>query len=247
MQYSDKAFVIVTQMEAICSQLQDLHVDTLSAQSILSRYGLTELLTVPIIGPQLVELKCVTVATADDINLIPKVGGVYFIVTNEPVNHTFHCHKLPIPIGDGYEIIYNGTAQDLRDRAKKHLMRTVSKGMSGISMDILMDESVESHTKCCYSPSQRKKTPYVVKEPIKSIENVLKLHLSDDEKTFVTNNAKSTLYFRNGINVSDAKHSGYTFKYYYQELQSHSVRDIIETTWRKNNGVPRLCSYTEGR
>jgi hypothetical protein len=230
-------------MDNVCSLFESLSID-----DVLSHYGLTELTTLVPIGPKLDNIKYVVLTCIEDVEKIPKnKGGVYFIATNEPVHHTFHRHVLPEVLEDGSEIIYNGTAQDLRDRAKKHLLRMVSKGMSGISLDILMNEDVESHTKCCYAPNNKKKTPYIAKNPIKSLDDVMKLALSEDEKCFITNNTKSTIYFRNGINVLDSKHSPYTYKFYFQEIDSHCVRDIVETTWRKKNGIPKLCTYTEGR
>ncbi len=230
-------------MENICSLFESLSIN-----DVLSHYNLTELRTVPPIGPKLDNIKHVVLTCIEDFEKIPKSkGGVYFIVTNESVNHTFHRHSLPQVLEDGFDIIYNGTAQDLRDRAKKHLLRMVSKGMSGISVDILMDEDVESHTKCCYAPNNKKKTPYIATKAIKCIDDVKKLALSEVERSFITSNTNSTIYFRNGINAFDSKHLPYTFKFYFQEIDSHCVRDIIETTWRKKNGVPKLCTYTEGR
>ena len=29
--------------------------------------------------------------------------------------------------------------------------------------------------------------------------------------------------------------------------KDHSLRDIVETTWRTKYGTPQLCSYKEGR
>ncbi len=204
--------------------------ESLSVNDVLTTYGLSELLAIVPIGPQLNNIKHITFTQLDDFDKIPKGKGVYFIATNEHVVHTFHRHSLPVVLEDGYEIIYNGTAQDLRDRAKKHLLRTVSKGMSGMSIDILMNEDVESHTKCCYAPSNKKKTPYIAKNQIQCLDDVMSLSLSEDEKSFIANNKNKTIYFRSGINVFDGKHLAYTYKFYYREIQSHCVRDIVETT-----------------
>lgn len=217
-------------------------------QNIIHDFGLTELLTIAPLDGTLAHMKHVIVKGPEDLEGIPKkTGGVYFIATDEPIYHSFNRKNHPKKLEGGFEIFYNGTADDLRERAKKHLLRTKSKGMSGVSMDILMDEEVESHTKCCFSQDKKKKTPFVNNERIKSIDDVYKLRLTEENRAYIRENPGKTLYFRNGINVSDAKHKDFTFRFYYQAIESHSVRDMIEIGWRKKNGIPKLCSYSEGR
>ncbi len=64
-----------------------------------------------------VELKSV-----DNFEKIPKTGGCYWFLTNEPINHTFHRRELPEKIGD-FDIIYNGIAKDnIQSRIKNHLL-----------------------------------------------------------------------------------------------------------------------------
>lgn len=240
-------------MEILCDRVSALELtntrNELSLEDILNEYNLQELITVQRIDAQLEGLSYVTIESMDDFKQIPKgKGGVYFIVTNEPIDHSFHYHKMPQRLTDGYEIIYNGTAQDLQDRAKKHLFRSVSKGMSGISIDLLTTgEKVESHTKCCYDANKRAKTPFVNGTRIASTEQLESMNFSEHEKEYIRNHQGQTLYFKNGINALDEKHNKYSYRFYYQIILSHSVRDIVETTWRKKNGVPRLCTYTEGR
>jgi hypothetical protein len=222
------------------------------AIDVLDLYGLRELLTLKPINACLEDVPFVLLETEDDFKKIPKKGGVYYIATNEPIHHSFHNHinKHPNKLPDGSEIIYNGTAQDLQERAKKHLLRTVNKGMSAVSIDILTTcEKVESHTKCCFSKNYRQKTPFITdSKRIKALDDVLKLNLSEEEKIFVENHhPNENIYLKNGINVFDKKHLVYRYKFYYQPIDSHNVRDIIETNWRKQHGIPRLCTYVEGR
>lgn len=217
---------------------------------LLEKYNLQELAKVSI-NSTLDDLDCVYLTSETDLKKIPKAGGVYFIVTNEPVNHSFHNRDFPDKLPDNFEIIYNGTAQDLCDRAKKHLFREVSKGMSGISLDILTTgEKVKSHTKVCFSVEERR-TPYIddgykVKR-IKTIDEVYKLNLSHREITFVKKNQEEDIYFKNGIDIFDLKHRQYQYIFFFKAIHSHNVRDIIETNWRRTFGTPRLCTYLEGR
>ena len=126
--------------------------------------------------------------------------------------------------------------------------------MSGIGVDILTTgEAVESHTKivCSSALSITKKTPYkrcqTQKLEIHDLHE--NFNLSPEELTFLhnNNNNNATIYFQNGINVASPKHAPYDWYVYFQEIESHSVRDIVENTWRREYGMPRLCSYKEGR
>lgn len=222
-----------------------------TANNILIKYDLIELLSLKPIDNKLTNVSFVEVKGESDLLTIPKAaGGVYFITTNERVLHTFHNHTIPSPLQNGFEVVYNGVAKDLRERARKHLLRTVNKGMSGMSIDVLTSgEKVESHTKCCFSANLKAKTPYVNGKRIKTIEDVNLMNLSNTEKTFVLQHkdGKRSFYMKNGIDVADAKHSSYTYRFYFCPIKSHNVRDIVETSWRKMYGLPRLCTYSEGR
>jgi hypothetical protein len=220
----------------------------MDSADILKHYNLEELLHIPTVNASLDSVKYVDISHRKDFAYIPKMPGVYFICTNEPINHTFHKKKLPATLPDGFKIIYNGTSTNLQERSLQHLYRDKSNGMSGISIDLLTnDEKVESHTKCCYSIS-RKKTPYVNNKRIVDLTDLINMYLSNDERQYIDSNQnKSIIHFKNGINIRDKKHSDYRYRLYYIEVSSHSVRDIIETNWRKEYGVPCLCSYSEGR
>jgi hypothetical protein len=82
---------------------------------------------------------------------VPKAGGVYFIVTDEPVLHCLHSgdRKIPrasdemigaVPGGPAFQVVYNGISDDLRARVADHLLRPDARGapgsMSAISVDL---------------------------------------------------------------------------------------------------------------
>ncbi len=195
-----------------------------------------------------VELKSV-----DDFESIPKTGGCYWFLTNEPINHTFHRRKLPEKIGD-FDIIYNGIAKDnIQSRIKNHLLiNKQDPGWSGISIDILQTNYEGSHRKRAMSTMKNAKVPYLNGTHIRTKEQLLQLNLSIEERRYIESNDFKNFYFRNGINVFDEnldiKHSKYIFKVFYiAGLKSYSYVDLIEKMWRANFGLPRLCTYHSGR
>jgi hypothetical protein len=193
----------------------------------------------------------VTLKSQSDLNKIPKSNGAYWIVTNEPVPHSMTKYSgtpRPKKFGNGYEVIYNGIAQDLRKRIKDHLFRAKVKGQSGISVDIYSgNETIKSHVKTAFNKSN-KKYKYVGDAKIDDIEKLKLLNLSPVEKAFVKNNPNiEKVYFWNGINVTWEKHKFYTWKVYYFQNDDKIFTDIIEKKWREQHGLPRLCTYKAGR
>ena len=178
-----------------------------------------------------------------DLNSIPSGGGCYWIWTNEPVKHSLHKHKTP-NIFNGGEIIYNGIAKDdVKGRVFHHLFGFEDAGWSGISLDIYTKNSVSHRKKAC-SPTG--KVPYIDKIAIKSKTQLLKLHLSSQERNYIINNSLDVFHFRNGINITDKKHKGYDFKVYYITGLTSLYLEHIEKKWR-GFGLPKLCSYSTGR
>lgn len=200
-----------------------------------------------------------------DLNNIPNGGGCYWIWTNEPVIHTLHKNRLPDELNSG-QIIYNGIAKDdVKGRVFHHLFGFEDAGWSGISMDIY-ENSSQSHRKKAMSPTG--KVPYVLEDKIvkrgnkkknikkgdlikvlsaiKSKNQLLKINLSNEEKNFINKTNYSKYFFRNGINIIDNKHKSFSFKVYYITGLSSLYLDFIEKEWREN-GLPRLCSYSTGR
>ena len=195
-----------------------------------------------------IELKSV-----NDFEKIPKTGGCYWFVTNEPINYTFHRHELPEKIGD-FDIIYNGIAKDnIQSRIKHHLLIKIQDpGWSGISIDILPIKYEGSHRKRAMSTVKKTKVPYLNGKQLRTKEQLLQLNLSIEERKFIESNDLKNFYFRNGINVFDEnfdiKHSKCIFKVFYiAGLKSVSYVDLIEKKWRENYGLPRLCTYHSGR
>lgn len=219
-------------------------------KSVLHYYGVEELLRIRPIDNKLTNLAGERIQNDHQVKHIPNKPGVYFIATNEPVIHSMHKNKLPEKLGS-YEIVYNGTTCDLRNRIRSHLVRTKHKGMSGISVDLLTtDEDASSHTKvvCCKSP-HKKKVPYDSNGEKLGIETLpLQMHLSSTEKQFIKKFEDSSIvYFQNGINISNDKHKCWEWVVFFQEIDSQEVRCIVENSWRKMYGMPRLCSYIDGR
>lgn len=199
-------------------------------------------------------LPSVRIESEENVVNIPNVEGNYWILTDEPVNHCLHSGKsCPTKLDNGLTVVYNGVSSCLRDRSKEHLLREDSKGgfgaQSGISLDILKDDpSGKSHAKCMWAP--KKKLPKVLiggtyKKPSSKNEVIGYLNLSEEEKEYA--NSTDELYFKNGINVMDAKHKPYQWIFVFAAIPEHSIRDFVENEWRKMNGVPVLCSYTSGR
>jgi len=196
-----------------------------------------------------------------DFDKIPTGGGCYWIWTNEPVVHTLHKNKTPKPFNNG-AIIYNGIAKDdVKGRIRHHLLGNADAGWSGISMDIYFG-TTQSHRKKGLSPTG--KVPYLVEKSIikrgdkkgddidvhksiRLVEDFLKIHLSEQEKTFINENAAPKIHFRNGINIFENKHQPYDFCAYFITGLNSLYLDFIEKKWREEYGLPKLCSYKSGR
>jgi hypothetical protein len=84
------------------------------------------------------------------------------------------------------------------EQEKKYLKAIEDAGRSGISMDIYTKAS-NSHRKNACSPKAQ--VPFINNVPIKSKEQLLKLNLTEEEKSFNNNSEQSTFHFRNGINL----------------------------------------------
>jgi hypothetical protein len=183
----------------------------------------------------------------DDFENIPNGGGCYWIWTNEPINHVLHKHHLPQGF-DGGEIIYNGIAQDdVKGRAKHHLLGEVDAGWSGVSIDLYLRGDTQSHRKKAMSSRTRSKAPYLSNQPIRTVEQLKQLNLSQDELDYVENNALSEYFFRNGIHILDSKHQPYQYRVYFITGLTSLYLAFIEKQWRQFCGLPRLCSYSSGR
>lgn len=185
----------------------------------------------------------IEIKSHDDFGEIPKGGGCYWIWTTEPVIHSLHKNNIPKSFEEG-EIIYNGIAKDdVKGRVFHHLFGFEDAGWSGISMDIYTKPSNSHRKKAC---SPKGKVPYINNEPIRRKEQLLNLHLSEEEKAFIKNQEQSIFHFRNGINLHDAKHQNFQFRVYYITGLTSLYLEHIEKEWRKN-GLPKLCSYLTGR
>lgn len=136
----------------------------------------------------------VVVNSHEDLAGISNGGGCYWIWTNEPVIHSLHKNKIPSAFSGG-EVIYNGIAKDdVKGRVFHHLFGFEDAGWSGISMDIYKNQSNSHRKKAC---SPKGKVPFINNLPIRNREQLLKLHLTEDEKYFITNNEQETFHFRN--------------------------------------------------
>lgn len=179
----------------------------------------------------------------NDLNTIPCGGGCYWILTNEPVNHSLHKHKTPDSFQNG-EVIYNGLAKDdVKSRIFHHLFGFEDAGWSGISLDIYTKNSISHRKKAC---SPLGKVPYIENRPIRKIEHLLQLHLSETERNYIVSNVFDIYFFRNGINIIDDKHKAYDFKVFYITGLTSLYLEHIEKQWREF-GLPKLCSYSTGR
>lgn len=201
--------------------------------------------------------KKIVIKKSDDFDLISNKPGLYWITTNEPINHCLNSGLNCLTnINDDSKIIYNGSSGDIRSRIKEHLYRSDEKGgegtQSGISIDILNknfeDNKKISHVKCLWG--ENKKTPKYFKDgKIKKINDkndiINEIYFSKEEKNIIKKN--NVIYFKNGINIFSEKHKKYNWTIYYLEIDNHNIRDYIEIEWRKKYGVPQLCSYTSGR
>lgn len=180
---------------------------------------------------------------ASDLNIM-NGGGCYWIWTDEPVKHSLHKHRTPNSFENG-EVIYNGIAKDnVKGRILNHLFGLEDAGWSAISLDIYTKNSVSHRKKAC---SAKGKVPYLSNLPIKTRDQLLKLHLSEVEKVYIKSTDLNIYFFRNGINIMDYKHKNYKFRVYYITGLSSSYMDFIEKEWREKYGLPKLCSYSKGR
>jgi hypothetical protein len=218
---------------------------------------------------ELSSLTHVTMRTMDDLKQIPDENGCYWIITNEPVNHCFnngaHCPKV---LSDGFTVVYNGVAAQMRSRAKQHLLRQGSRGSfgstSGISIDLLKETEVnngvsKSHVKWMWQgtgAAKKRKLPKILKGPptnkyyqnqrdASKQEIMDTLNLSQSEKEMAAD--REELIFKNGIDVTDEKHAGYTWKFVFVPISNQGLRDCVERNWRIKYGVPILCTYKDGR
>jgi len=209
---------------------------------------------------------CISVSNENDIAHIPSKGGCYWIWTNEPVFHYLHKNSIPESFDNG-DVIYNGIAKDnINWRIKNHLLCSTNPGWSGISLDLLGSEYQSHRKKCC---SLKGKVPFIIStkvanrkntkkgikkgdsvsfyERVTHKEKLLKLNFSDAEKQMIRETNSNTYYFKNGINITDEKHRGYEFRVYFIVDISIPFIDYIEKEWRRQYGLPKLCSYSEGR
>jgi hypothetical protein len=200
-----------------------------------------------------------------ELNRIPESGGCYWIWTNEPVLHSLHKKPTPVAFDNG-EIIYNGRANsDVRGRIKGHLFGQHNATWSAISLDIYFDPT-PSHRKKALSLMG--KVPYIKSKkilkrgnkkkgllkgsaiddysPIRTKEDLDKIYLSDDERILLNRSSSNQIHFRNGIDITESKHVSFEFRVYFITGLSTLYIDFIEKKWREN-GLPKLCSYSLGR
>jgi hypothetical protein len=206
---------------------------------------------------KLLQCKKIELKNINDFDLIPNNAGLYWISTNEPINHCFNSGiRFPSKINDNINIIYNGSCENIKLRIKEHLLRKNINGssgsQSGISIDIIdfdnFDNNSVSHIKSLWN--KNKKIPkYILNENIHKIINkediINNIYFSDKEKEFIINN--DVIYFKNGIDLFSSKHINYNYYIHYLTINNHNIRDYIEIEWRKNYGTPILCSYVSGR
>jgi hypothetical protein len=196
-----------------------------------------------------------------DVKEIDMGGGCYWIWTNEPIKHQFHKNLTPEGFNDG-EIIYNGIAKDdVKSRIEHHLFGKEDAKWSGISIDLYVGSKTKSHRKKIFG--SKGKVPYFKSEKIlgrKTKEGnkgdkipIWKPVRDKADCDFLSIIEIETLkglkqaYFRNGIDVKDAKHTGYEFRVYYIVGLKSLYLDFIEKKWREEYGLPKLCSYSSGR
>ena len=197
---------------------------------------------------RLTDVDNISLRTEEDFNKIPKNGGCYWIATNEPIKHSFHKYDLPEKI-DSFDIIYNGIAKgNIQGRIKNHLLSD-NPGWSGIKIDILLESYEGGFRQKAFSSKKGAHVPYIDQVPIRSKEDIFKLHLSDEEISYIKDNEdKETFYFRNGINIFQDKHKIFQYKVYFiSGLKSITYLDYIEKAWRNKFKQPRLCKYKLGR
>jgi len=215
-------------------------------------YNLEKSIAIP--NESLEDVSFIELNSIQDFEKISTEGGCYWIVTNEPIKHTFHRNPLPQKINE-HDIIYNGIAKDnVQERIKRHLLiQEEDPGWSAMSIDLLMEEHKAYHRQKAMDIKDRTRVPYLIKEnkliPIRSVELLMELNLSETEKNYILKNKNfKRFHFVNGINVFHEKHSPYNYRVYFiSGLKSTSYLEFIEKEWRKRYGLPRLCSYMSGR
>jgi hypothetical protein len=194
-------------------------------------------------------LKHVDVKGPTDIKSLPVTQGNYWIATNECIEHSFHpgtTHPFPKKLRNGLQVVYNGIASDIQSRIKQHLCRQTSKGMSGISLDLLLEaDATLSHTKLAFHPTRG--GIHSADGKLQHSSQLCSLPFSAKEKRWLHRNKDSAVYFKNGIDVADYKHRKHQWRVYYVECPNKFVNDIVEKQWRRANGLPRLCTYSEAR
>lgn len=190
------------------------------------------------------KVKSLKLKKEKDFDSIPVGGGCYWIWTNEPILHSLHKDTIPKQFNKG-RIIYNGVAKDdVKRRIKHHLYGDPDAGWSGISVDIAL-RKFKSHNK--KAGAKKGKVALIDGEKIRTKEVLLKLNLSKEERDYI-NKDKLPFYFKNGINIFDKKHKRYLYKVYFiTNLNSTGYLELIEKKWRKNYGLPQLCTYKSGR
>jgi len=124
-------------------------------------------------------------------------------------------------------------------------------------LDGLCDESVEEEALSIISSNYNStvKLPYIESEKRQmKFEDTIMFYGEDDLEEVIDYckdiNKESTVYFKNGIDISEKKHSKYSWLVIYYDMNKeiyHPFSDVIEQEWRRNNGSPILCSYKCGR
>jgi len=235
-------------------QLNIINTDMCTPCFLDKETGRIHIIQVP--DAKLTGISSICIRSMKDIELIPKkTPGIYWISTNEPINHCLNKGvNLPFKMDDNFQVVYSGSSSDIRSRAKQHLLRVngMYGTMSGISVDILQSQptSKSSHAKCLWSNSKNKKIPKLLKsgkynKPLNKKDIIDIVNLSSDEKNYLSK--LDEIFFKNGINVEDVKHLPYEWIFHYAPVMNHNIRDYLEIQWRKLHGIPLLCSYSEGR
>jgi hypothetical protein len=194
------------------------------------------------------DVDVVELSDQSEFDRIPQSGGCYWLWTNEPVRHRLHRKRIPERFDNG-EVIYNGIAKDnVCQRIKHHLIGELEAGWSGISIDIYPGDARSHKKKAC---SASGKVPYLDRDhfpPVRSKELLGELNLSERERDFINASRQEIFYFRNGIDIREQKHRTSSFRAYYIITQPETLYlDFIEKKWRKEYGLPKLCSYASGR
>jgi len=212
--------------------------------------------TISVPDVKLTGLSSVQVSDTTALSDIPAKGGCYWIATNAPITHCLNSgKKIPLADDDGFTVVYNGVCStSLRKRVQEHLLRTsgLYGEMSGLSVDLICQPprpGKGSHAKCAWTARGRKLPRLYIDDKWNLVAEkqvvVDTLFLTDEEREYLGNN--DVVYFKNGINVADAKHRDFVWKVFWCTCEDNTMRGFIETSWRKLHGVPQLCSYISGR